>query len=552
MRRSLDTTLTRSRHTWFLIGRLIVFGLFAVLGIIFLGWKYGQVFLLVWVTVILTVVLDIVYRKYNPEREFLTWVLFWTDAVLAGILIQFAGGFDGPLAIIYFLHTFAAGVYLGVKGGVIIALSDTVVISGLAYLTIAGFVPLPGSALTKVLSTIPAKVSLQYAGLLVMINGGLLLITGLVAGYLSEHLIFQKGRAEVVSKELSDARAMSREILQSLSDGVLVIRADGKPVAVNRAGLEILGLSTANWKKKISATTVYKQLIRKGTVGKGGELQNIVVDDTVLLCKFGQFFDAAGEEAGIIIAMTDITETVKLRNMLQQQEKLAVVGRLSSTLAHEIRNPLASMSGAAHILSLGNLDWEKSNRMTKLISRQAKRISEIIEGYLELTRERKTDYTDPVSFQAIISESIEVAKQGFGWQIEIESRIESDYVIFGSQTRLTQLLTNLLRNSTEAILDDASGRIVISLLAKPEHNSIELSVSDNGTGIPEDVLSHLYEPFFTTKDNGTGLGLYVVKRIVDDHGGMLSIENNPDGGTTIRIRFTPVPGVNIKESGDTE
>ncbi len=551
MSRIFNTTI--DRHAWFLIGRFIVFGLFAALGIIFLGWKHGQIFLLIDIVVIITIILDVVYRKYNPEREFLTWVLFWTDAVLAGILIQFSGGFDGPFAIIFFLHTFIAGVYLGVKGGAVIALSDTLVISILAYLTIAGFVPLPASALTKILSKIPANVSSQYAGLLVLINGGLLLITGLISGYLSEHLIFHRGRAEVVSRELSEARAMSREILQSLSDGVLVIRSDGKPIAVNRAGLRILGLSSSNWKRKIIENDLFKQLTTKGVVGTAGELQNIYIDDTILLCKYGQFLDVAGNAAGIIVAMTDITETVRLRNMLQQQEKLAVVGRLSSTLAHEIRNPLASMSGAAHILSLGNLDWEKSNRMTKLISRQVKRISEIIEGYLELTRERKTDYTDPVSLQSVITESVEVAKQGFGWQMEIITQVEVDYIIFGSQTRLVQLLTNLLRNSTESIENENIGKIKVTIVAIPEHNAIELVVSDNGSGISDDVLTHLFEPFFTTKETGTGLGLYVVKRIVDDHNGTLSIESIPEGGTSIKIRFTQVPrGVTLDESGDVD
>jgi len=533
----LKGILTMKRRSWFQVGRLIVFGLFVFLGILFLGWtSVGRVYSTVGSVVILTVLLDFLLRRRTKEKEWQLWVEFVLDSILASLLIRIAGGFDGPLTVLFFLHTFTAGVYLGIRGGVAIAILDSLMIASLAFVTISGLVDVTptGSAFEKLMNTVPSEISFQYALLFVMIYAGFLTITGLVSGYLSQHLLFEKGRAEGILRQLREARTMSREILESLSDGILVIDNSGTPVSINNAGLKIL-LMGDDWKEEVYNTDIYTML-REFQLSEGmPPVIEVSVNNEILECRMGTFLDLEGNAAGALVAMTDITETFELKRQLQEQEKLAAIGRLSSTMAHEIRNPLASMSGAAHILKMGTLDWKKTDRMTDLISNQAKRISEIIEGYLELSRESTVSYTNPVSLEAVATEAIEVAKQGFGSQTEIESHIEGNFIVFGNQARLVQLLTNVMRNSVEALKSDSEGKITVSLVKSPLDGMAEMTVSDNGPGITDEVMVQLFDPFFTTKEGGTGLGLFVARKVARDHRGRMDIDSEPWEGTTVRV-----------------
>ncbi len=535
--------LTMTRRTWLQVGRVIVFGLFVFFGILFLGWSsVGIVYSIVGVVVILTVFLDFLAREILKEKEWQLWVVFILDSILASVLIRMAGGFDGPFTAFFFIHTFTAGVYLGIRGGVTVAVLDSLMIASMAFVTISGLVDATptGSAFERLMHTVPSDISFQYALLFVMIYAGFLTITGLVSGYLSQHLILEKGRAEGILRQLREARTMSREILESLSDGILVIDNAGNPVSVNQSGQLILSLSD-KWREEVCNTDIYTMLREFQLSGGMPPVIEISMNEAILECRMGTFLDHDGNSAGALVAMTDITETFELKRQLQEQEKLAAIGRLSSTMAHEIRNPLASMSGAAHILQMGSLDWKKTDRMTELISHQAKRISEIIEGYLELSRESTVSYTNSVSLCAVVNEAIDVAKQGFGGLTEIESHIEGDFIVFGNQARFVQLLTNIMRNSVEVLENSSDGKITVSLAKSSEDGMVELSVHDNGPGIPDEVMVQIFDPFFTTKKEGTGLGLFVARKVARDHRGQMYIESEPAKGTIVRVSIPIAP-----------
>ncbi|MCK5116377.1 MAG: hypothetical protein KAR44_07225 [Candidatus Aegiribacteria sp.] len=535
--------LTMTRRTWFQVGRLIVFGLFVIFGILFLGWaSVGRVYSIVGSVVILSLFLDFFLRRILREREWQVWVQFILDSILASILIRIAGGFDGPFTAFFFIHTFTAGIFLGIRGGVTIAVLDALMIASMAFVSISSLADATptGSAFERLVHAVPSNISFQYALLFVMIYAGFLTITGLVSGYLSQHLLLEKGRSEGILRQLREARTMSREILESLSDGILVIDNSGNPVSINQSGLKILSLGS-KWRERVCNTDIYTML-KEFQLSEGmPPVIELSIDEAILECRMGTFLDHEGNSAGALVAMTDITETFELKRQLQEQEKLAAIGRLSSTMAHEIRNPLASMSGAAHILQMGTLDWKKTDRMTELISHQAKRISEIIEGYLELSRESNVSYTNSVSLAAVVNEAIDVASQGFAGLIEIESHIGGDFIVFGNQSRLVQLLTNIMRNSVEAFENLSDGKITVSLVKSDMDGMAELSLHDNGPGIPDRVLTQIFAPFFTTKKEGTGLGLFVARKVARDHRGRIDIESEPGEGTVVRVSIPIAP-----------
>ncbi|MFO8183817.1 MAG: hypothetical protein R6U39_06545, partial [Candidatus Aegiribacteria sp.] len=256
----MRTEISRlTRRAWLQVGRVIVFGLFILFGIFFLGpERVGLVYTLVGAAVILSVILDAVARRAAGDREWQLWVQLTLDALLTGALIHMAGGFDGPFTAIFFIHTITAGFYLGIRGGVVIAVADSLVLAAMAWLTVSGTLPLSpaGSTIENIMTSVPQEFSYQYSLLFVTIYTGFLTITGLVSGYLSQHLLMEKGRAEGILRQLRDARTMSREILESLSDGILVIDNSGQPVSINNAGLEILSLQK-DWRQTVVDTDIY-------------------------------------------------------------------------------------------------------------------------------------------------------------------------------------------------------------------------------------------------------------------------------------------------------
>ena len=540
-----------TRRAWLQVGRVIVFGLFIVFGIVFLGWpRVGLIYSGVAGLFLLSVILDIYFRKYRTPKKWQVWLYFVLDSILLSTLIRVAGGFDGPFTAIFFVHTFMAGVYLGISGGVAIAVTDSVMLAALAYATLSGFLSSSptGSSIEKILRVVPSDVSFQYSLLFVMIYAGFLTITGLVSGYLSQHLLQEKGRAEGILRQPREARTISREILDSLSDGVLVIDNDGRPLNINRAGIRILNLNE-QWKKSVKDTDIYTMLREFQLSTDMPQVIELSMEDRILECRMGTFLDHEGQAAGALVAVTDITETLELKKQLQEKEKLAAIGRLSSTLAHEIRNPLASMSGAAHILQMGSLNWKKTDRMTELISSQARRISEIIEGYLELSRRSVVSYTNPVSLEEVVKEAVQVADQGFGSSTGIEAKIEGDFIVFGNQARLVQLITNIMRNSAEVLENSSDGRITVTLRKSEKEGKAEVTVSDNGPGISEEDMRHIFDPFFTTKDEGTGLGLFVARKVARDHRGRMDIDSQEGEGTTVKVTLPMAPPDTVAADG---
>jgi len=529
--------LTMTRRAWLQVGRVVVFCVFAFFGVLFLGWKkVGPAYLGVSGVVILTAVLDTVVRRLRGEEEWQAWVVILFDSLLIAVLVSMAGGFDGPFSTMFFVHAVVGGVYLGIRGGAAVATADTLMLAGMAYLSVTdrmhGGVTV--GAIESVKKVMP-HASVQYSVLFVSIYAGFLMVTGLVSGYLSRHLIMERGRADGMLRQLRAARTMSQKILESLSDGILVIDGAGRPVSINSAGRKILGLGD-DWSDEVMNTGVYTLLKEfRRTRGMPSTVE-VSLGGRVVECRMGTFLNHGGVEAGALVAMTDITETYELKKKLQEQEKLAAVGKLSSTLAHEIRNPLASMSGAAHVLRMGTLDWRKADRMTELICNQASRISEIIEGYLELSRNTKVMYSDPVSLEDVVREAVEVAGQGFASHVRVEMALEGDFIVFGNQARLVQMLTNVLRNAAEALESSRGGLIRVTLAgAREKEGMAELTVSDNGPGIPEKARKRIFDPFFTTKEEGTGLGLFVARKVAADHGGSMEIESSPGEGTRVRI-----------------
>ncbi len=496
------------------------------------------VYIVVAATALLTALITAMIMKRNPGSSKPYWFLLFVDSLLLSTIIYVSGGVDGPFTPFLVVHVLAYGFYLGVSGGLSAAAANVLLATGFSIIALN--VPGPKTTLSPLLATLiqtgQLKLSTTYIALRIFINGLLLVASGIASGMLAQSIYTESGHLQRVLSNLAELRARSRHILDSLHDGVVVVDSRGDLISINPAATGLLGTDKPMHKSPLGE--IVRSFLKDRDFPPGID---IVVEEKVIECRLSHY----GNTDGAIIILTDTTELRNYQAALEERDKLSLIGRLSATMAHEIRNPLASMSGAAQILATGKLDGEKAERMASLIEKQSGRVSELIEGYLSLSRSTSDFPFTRIDINEVVMDSVESAMHGFAGGVSLEvCRADDNPVVSGNKVRLSQVLLNLMRNSVEALSNVSEP--VISIETSLENNGkfVCITVKDNGPGIPEDFVQKIWKPFKTSREEGTGLGLYVVRKIISEHSGTVEAESTVGSGALFRIKL-PVAGEDI-------
>jgi len=245
-----------------------------------------------------------------------------------------------------------------------------------------------------------------------------------------------------------------------------------------------------------------------------------------------------GRVIGAITIFTDLTREKEMSARIRESDRLAAIGELAASIAHEIRNPLASIRGSVEILA-GELELEGyQDQLLGLVLKESARVNTIINDFLAYSRMpaatksnfKAQEFRDQISLQ--IRQHV-AAKDG---RVRVVCEVDPpDMMIVADPGQLTQMTLNLAINACQAMAYDGDLRIGLNLVG--DGDSFELVVTDNGPGIDPDIREHLFSPFKTTKDEGTGLGLSIVARIASAHGGNVRAEDNPGTGAIFRVRW---------------
>ena len=261
---------------------------------------------------------------------------------------------------------------------------------------------------------------------------------------------------------------------------------------------------------------------------KDGVLKRISWSNTVLT-------DSHGTVEYIVAAGLDITDFKQIQEQLRKTEQVAELGTLASGMAHEIGTPMNVILGRAEYLLQRTADEGMKKGLTTIVT-QVERITKVMNQLLAFARRRPAEHR-PVDLGEIVGDSLEMFQERIAHsRITVEQAIETNMPpVYADRDQLMQVLINLVMNSLHAMPD--GGRLRLSLAREKSH--VVLGVSDTGHGMPEEIRSKIFDPFFTTKDfgKGTGLGLTVVKGIVEDHGGTIAVESVVGKGTTFWIRL---------------
>ncbi|TCT39294.1 two-component system sensor histidine kinase NtrB [Martelella mediterranea] len=251
-----------------------------------------------------------------------------------------------------------------------------------------------------------------------------------------------------------------------------------------------------------------------------------------------------GDEGSVVLVLQVRSMADKIDRQLVHRAAARSVTGLASMLAHEIKNPLSGIRGAAQLLETNASDEDRA--LTRLICDESDRIVSLVDRMEVFSDERPIDRV-PLNIHSVLDHVKAVAKAGFARNIRISEEYDPSLpLIFANRDQLVQVFLNLIKNASEAVSDRPDGEIVLTSAYRPGMRMsvagsqekislpLEFCVHDNGPGVPQDLMSHLFDPFITTKPNGTGLGLALVAKIIGGHGGIVECDS-ASGRTTFRI-----------------
>jgi two-component system sensor histidine kinase PilS (NtrC family) len=543
-RRAAELEALRKRISYFMLFRLGLLAAFTLLAA-YTTWLVEEHMLgprdwVAWSTIASGYLLTLVFAwrlrpPTNPTAQVqktavmlrrLAWLQTGFDVAFALIAVALSGGVDSGFAFLFLIAVLGAAT-MGDRKQIWISAAA----SGVLYvaLSIAQLIGLflwlrdPGEGISTIEPTVLWIALLRTTGAI-----------GLVA-ILSSYLNSQLLRSV---SQIGSLKALNENIVRSLSSGLLTVDADGYVLFANPTAIDLLGRAGSvdglHCDELIPGLRVH--LDDSGgfrnrfelDVQRGGDNRQISLG---LTCS--PLLDEDGAFLGHIVNFQDVTDVRELERVLRRSERLTALGTLAASVAHEVRNPLAAISGCAELLDAEALN-EEDQRLIRVIRRESARLADIVTELLDYTRPRKLQRSKLELGRALEELAESFRADPSHEEIELLLSIPREPVeVELDLAQLTQVLWNLVRNGVQAMA--GRGRLELGLQATGSH--VRLSVRDFGRGIPVEDLDRIFEPFYSTTEGGTGIGLALVQRIVEEHGGEIEVFSSVGAGTRFVIEL---------------
>ncbi len=338
--------------------------------------------------------------------------------------------------------------------------------------------------------------------------------------------------AETLNRErlgLLETYGEYRSIVESLKEGILMIDSDAKIIMMNGGMEKIFSTQRSEWKGKLFEDFLrsYGMILdnTKDVVNSKSLDKKLMVTSIPVYLK---------DNPASLYIFNDVTEVSNLEKALGRAEQLALLGKMTASIAHEIKTPIASMKLSVQLLrkQLGEIDEESSETLAIL----EKEIKKLEERALQFLTFSKTNFgLKPIDVITVLEESVKLARiraRERGITIEFHTG-QSSMILNGDENSLSSAFLNVLVNGMDASKENGK----INIKADKVHNNAIIIFSDNGNGIPPDYMDYVFEPFFTLKNGGTGLGMSIVKRVINAHNGRIDVKSEEGKGTVITIKI---------------
>jgi two-component system, NtrC family, sensor histidine kinase PilS len=502
-------------------------------------------FFLIGLTYALTIAYSLTLR-FVERRRWLVDLQLGLDALLVSAFIYFTGGVTSYFTSLYVLPVIAASTIQFRRGGLMVATLSTVLYGGLVlaqYLAASGLRSDPW--LTAYAQSLPSGSVARYT---VLMNVFGMFAVALLGGTLANSLRSAGAQLEQASTEIADLQALNQDVIDSLPSGLVTTDVALRILTFNRGAESITGVaSTAAAGRDIVdvlqlpqtvMTSIQNDLGAKG-VRRRHEFRYQSMDGRgeLEIGLTATHLETPGGRAGLLFTFQDVTAIKKLERDAAIQQRLAAVGEMAAGIAHEIRNPLASMSGSIQILRQELPLSSEQEQLMDIVLRESERLNTTIRSFLAYARPQRFQIERFDLRRALndttllLRNSADVLEQH---QISVDVP-PTELWYEADEGQIKQIVWNLATNGLRAM--PHGGRLHLVGAVEPSMDGVVLTVSDEGIGIPPEELDALFQPFHGTFAKGSGLGLAIVHRIVSDYSGEIRVSSQPGAGTTVSVRL---------------
>lgn len=496
---------------------------------------FDTLYLIAGLTYLASVIYIALLRLLATRQTTQAYIQFVGDLFLITALVYAFGGITSPFSMLYLIVIAVAATMLRRSAGTTVATIAYALYSatllGIYFHWLPGPIPLTGESGS--LWRLTYNLAVHLFGFYAVAQ---------LTSYLGASISRAERELARRAESLADLEVVHRDVIQSISSGLVTTDPEGRLTSANRMALEILNrserellgrhvtaiglLDAATW----AASTRETRLIGKSRVEVDAELpsgsRHIGYSLTLLL-------DAGAVERGYILIFQDLTEWRELQENLRLRDRMAAVGQLAAGLAHEIGNPLAAISGSVQMLSTSFPEDSPRRKLIDILLKESQRLDRTIKGFLRFARPKDRQ---PVRFAIapLLEENVALLRNSNevlpGHTIELELENTST-ALDGDPDQISQIFWNLARNSLRAM--PGGGQLRIS--GRRRGQEYLVAVSDTGRGMSESERANLFHPFQSFFDGGTGIGMAIVYRIVQDHQGRLEVQSRLGEGTTIQV-----------------
>jgi len=544
---------TIEKPGWILIPRLITF--IIISGIVIFGLNYpGHLRFFYFAYALITLFLPaiLILRKWMSVGlliRFFPALQTVCEIIVVSSIVYTTGNINSAFSGLFILIIISAALCNNLAGTLGYASLVSIAFSLVIWYGMA-IIGQPESSLKALENIFQSRDAAFYSIFLHILTFYLI---AFISGFLVERIKITDRQLADTSLALRMARLETDDILKHLNSGLLTIDRYGKIIYFNRAGEEILGYREEDIKGRY-----FRDVFEARMPNLADNLQKVIQSQEHSQRNEVEIVDNSGKSIplgistslligenknvrGVIAIFQDLTDTKKMEEKIRAADKLAAVGELSAAIAHEIRNPLAAISGSVEVLK-STLEFTGENkRLLDLIIRESTRLNNILSDFLLYARANRT-VLNRIELCRLVSDVFEVVRHQPSYNSKVDLQLissESFVYVYSDEDHLKQILINLIINSYQAI-GGRSGEIYIDL-ERDEFGKAVIKVVDNGPGIDSKILARIFDPFYSTKKDGTGLGLAIVQRLCNSLNIDLSINTEAGHGTSFNLRFDQIP-----------
>jgi len=468
------------------------------------------------------------------------------DLLLVGGILFTTGGIDSPISFLFLFVIIASSVTLP-RAAAYLAASGAIIIYGLLVdLEYFGII-------TPIYLFPESKVSFEsgYVFYVIFLNIVSYYTVAYLSSFLSHRLRMVKEELVLTSITLAEQRAFNQNIIQNMGNGLITTNPEGMITLINPAARTLTGYSIEeSLEKPVEQLIPLLELKNLFSADKTlpkqieGEYQRKDKKTIFIRIKISHLADH--DTPGYILVFEDLTEVKEMQEKVLRTEQLAAVGRFSAGLAHEIRNPLTSLSGSIQVLARGLKLGASYKKLMQIVIKETDRLNVILSDFLNYSQPKKSNNA-LIDLTQLICDVITLLKnkEDISSKKQIVFKGTIDHLILnGDEEQIKQVIWNLCINALEAM--SRGGTLTLTLKEvfsfqsgeiQVNHRGMVVEVQDEGCGIAPDQINNIYDPFYSSKKNGVGLGLATVYQIVNRNGGVMDVQSTLGEGTLFTVFF---------------